>query len=89
MLSLAQGHALTLLCEGHAQGLSTALEEARREQRRVKGSVCRILLAHQLVNVGRLDREHGAQLMAHKGGRVQLKEEKNKFAQVLDMIACR
>jgi hypothetical protein len=73
MLSLAQGQALPLLCQGHAQGLPTTLEEARLEQRRVKGSVCRILLAHQLVNTGRLDREHGAQLMAHKGGRVKLK----------------
>lgn len=73
MLSLAQGQALPLLCQGRAQGLRTTLEEARLEQRRVKGSVCRILLAHQLVNTGRLDREHGAQLMAHKGGRVKLK----------------
>ena len=73
MLSLAQGQALTLLCQGQPQGLRTTLEEARLEQRRVKGSVCRILLAHQLVNMGRLDREHGAQLMAHKGGRVKLK----------------
>ena len=73
MLSLAQGQALPLLCQGHGQGLRTTLEEARLEQRRVKGSVCRILLAHQLVNTGRLDREHGAQLMAHKGGRVKLK----------------
>ena len=76
MLSLAQGEALPLLCQGRAQRLRTTLEEARLEQRRVKGSVCRILLAHQLVNTGRLTREHGAQLMAHKGGRVQLKEEK-------------
>lgn len=88
MLSLAQGQALPVLCQGQPQGLPTALEEARLEQRRVKGSVCRILLAHQLVNTGRLDREHGAQLMAHKGGRVKLKEEKNKFAKGLDMIAC-
>lgn len=73
MVSLAQGQALPLLCQGDAQGLHTTLEEARLEQRRVKGSVCRILLAHQLVNTGRLDREHGAQLMAHKGGRVKLK----------------
>lgn len=73
MLSLAQGQALPMLCEGQPQGLRTTLEEARLEQRRVKGSVCRILLAHQLVNTGRLDREHGAQLMAHKGGRVKLK----------------
>lgn len=76
MLSLAQGEVLPLRCQGQPQGLPTALEEARLEQRRVKGSVCRILLAHQLVNTGRLDREHGAQLMAHKGGRVKLKEEK-------------
>lgn len=73
MVSLAQGQAFPLLCQGRAQGLRTTLEEARQEQRRVKGSVCRILLAHQLVNTGRLDREHGAQLMAHKGGRVKLK----------------
>lgn len=73
MLSLAQGQALPMLCEGQPQGLRTTLEEARLEQRRVKGSVCRILLAHQLVNTGRLDREHGAQLMAHKRGRVKLK----------------
>lgn len=73
MLSLAQGQALPMLCEGPPQGLRTTLEEARLEQRRVKGSVCRILLAHQLVNTGRLDRAHGAQLMAHKGGRVKLK----------------
>lgn len=73
MLSLAQGQALPHLCEGQPQGLCTTLEEARLEQRRVKGSVCRILLAHQLVNTGRLDREHGAQLMTHKGGRVKLK----------------
>ena len=78
MLSLAQGQALPVLCQGQPQGLPTALEEARLEearleQRRVKGSVCRILLAHQLVNTGHLDREHGAQLIAHKGGRVKLK----------------
>ena len=54
------------------QGSEEAQSRAQ-EQRRVKGSVCRILLAHQLVNTGRLDREHGAQLMAHKGGRVKLK----------------
>ena len=76
MLSLAQGQALPLLCQGQPQGLPTALEEARQEQRRVKGSVCRILLAHQLVNTGLLSSQGGAQLMAHKGGRVQLKEEK-------------
>ena len=73
MLSLAQGQALPLLCQGQPQGLRTTLEEARLEQRRVKGAMCRILLAHQLVNTGRLDREHGAQLMAHKGGRVKRK----------------
>lgn len=61
---------------GRAQRLCDALAEARLEQRRVKESVCRILLAHQLVNTGRLDREHGAQLMAHKGGRVKRKENK-------------
>ena len=76
MLSLAQGQALPLLCQGQPQGLPTALEEARQEQRRVKGSVCRILLAHQLVNTGLLSSQGGAQLMAHKGGRVQLKEKK-------------
>lgn len=54
------------------QGSEEAQSRAQ-EQRRVKQSVCRILLAHQLVNVGRLDREHGAQLIAHKGGRVKLK----------------
>lgn len=58
---------------GRTQSLCNMLAEARLEQRRVKGSVCRLLLAHQLVNTGRLDREHGAQLMAHKGGRVKLK----------------
>ena len=74
MVSLAQGLAWHLqVCQGRAQGLRTTLEEARLEQRRVKGAMCRILLAHQLVNTGRLDREHGAQLMAHKGGRVKLK----------------
>lgn len=73
MLSLAQGQALPVLCEGHAQGLHTTLEEARLEQRRVKVSVCRILLAHQLVNAGLLPSQDGAQLMAHKGGRVKLK----------------
>ena len=56
-----------------AQRLCDEVAEARLEQRRVKGSVCRLLLAHQLVNTGCLDREHGAQLMAHKGGRVKLK----------------
>ena len=76
MLSLAQGQALPLLCQGQPQGLPTALEEARQEQRRVKGSVCRLLLAHQLVNTGLLSSQGGAQLMAHKGGRVQLKEKK-------------
>lgn len=76
MLSLAQGQALPVLCQGQPQGLPTALEEARLEQRRVKGSVCRILLAHQLVNAGLLPSQDGAQLMAHKGGRVKLKEEK-------------
>lgn len=44
-----------------------------QQQRRVKGSMCRILLAHQLVNTGRLTREDGALLMAHKGGRVKRK----------------
>lgn len=73
MLSLAQGQALPLLCQGPAQELRTTLEEARLEQRRVKGSVCRILLAHQLVNAGLLPSQDGAQLMAHKGGRVKLK----------------
>ena len=73
MLSLVQGQALPLLCQGQPQGLRTTLEEARLEQRRVKGSVCRILLAHQLVNTGSLTREHGAQLIAHKGGIVKLK----------------
>ena len=58
---------------GRVQRLCDEVAEARLEQRRVKGSVCRLLLAHQLVNTGRLDREHGAQLMAHKGGRVKLK----------------
>ena len=58
---------------GRAQRLCDEVAEARLEQRRVKGSVCRLLLAHQLVNTGRLDREHGARLMAHKGGRVKLK----------------
>ena len=51
-------------------------EEAQsraQEQRRVKQSVCRILLAHQLVNAGLLPSQDGAQLMAHKGGRVKLK----------------
>ena len=78
MLSLAQGQALPVLCQGQPQGLHTTLEEeeARQEQRRVKGSVCRILLAHQLVNAGLLPSQDGAQLMAHKGGRVKLKEEK-------------
>ena len=52
---------------------SEEVQSRAQEQRRVKQSVCRILLAHQLVNTGRLDREHGAQLMAHKGGRVKLK----------------
>lgn len=54
------------------QGSEEAQARAQ-EQRRVKQSVCRILLAHQLVNTGRLDRGHGAQLIAHKGGRVKLK----------------
>lgn len=73
MLSLAQGQALPLLCEGLPPGLRTTLEETRLEQRRVKGSVCRILLAHQLVNAGLLPSQDGAQLMAHKGGKVKLK----------------
>ena len=73
MLSLAQGQALPLLCQGQPQGLRTTLEEARLEQRRVKGSVCRILLAHQLVNTGLLTGEDGVLLIAHKGGRVKLK----------------
>lgn len=54
------------------QGSEEAQARAQ-EQRRVKQSVCRILLAHQLVNTGRLAREEGAQLIAHKGGRVKLK----------------
>lgn len=58
---------------GRTQSLCNMLAEARLEQRRVKGSVCRLLLAHQLVNTGRLTRGDGAQLMAHKGGRVKLK----------------
>lgn len=74
MVSLAQGLACYLqVCRGRAQRLCDEVAEARLEQRRVKGSVCRLLLAHQLVNTGRLDREHGALLMAHKGGRVKLK----------------
>lgn len=74
MVSLAQGLACYLqVCQGRAQRLCAEVAEARLEQRRVKGSVCRLLLAHQLVNTGRLDREHGALLMAHKGGRVKLK----------------
>ena len=74
MVSLAQGLACYLqVCQGRAQRLCDEVAEARQEQRRVKGSVCRILLAHQLVNTGRLTGEHGAQLMAHKGGRVKLK----------------
>lgn len=74
MVSLAQGLAChPQVCQGRAQRLCAEVAEARLEQRRVKGSVCRLLLAHQLVNTGRLDREHGAQLMAHKGGRVKLK----------------
>ena len=73
MLSLAQGQALAQQREGLPQGLRTTLEEARLEQRRVKGSVCRILLAHQLVNAGLLPSQDGAQLIAHKGGRVKLK----------------
>ena len=54
------------------QGSEEAQSRAQ-EQRRVKQSVCRILLAHQLVNTGRLDRQHGALLIAHKGGKVKLK----------------
>lgn len=74
MVSLAQGIACPLqVCQGRAQRLCAEVAETRLEQRRVKGSVCRLLLAHQLVNTGRLDREHGAQLMARKGGRVKLK----------------
>ena len=74
MVSLAQGLACPLqVCQGRAQRLCDEVAEARLEQRRVKGAMCRILLAHQLVNTGRLDREHGALLMAHKGGRVKLK----------------
>ena len=73
MLILARGLALPLLRQGQPQGLHTTLEEARLEQRRVKGSVCRILLAHQLVNAGLLPSQDGAQLIAHKGGRVKLK----------------
>ena len=74
MVSLAQGLACRLqVCQGRSQRLCDEVAEARLEQRRVKGAMCRILLAHQLVNTGRLGREHGAQLMAHKGGRVKLK----------------
>ena len=58
---------------GRAQRLCDEVAEARLEQRRVKGAMCRILLAHQLVNTGLLPSQHGAQLMAHKGGRVKLK----------------
>ena len=54
------------------QGSEEAQSRAQ-EQRRVKQSVCRILLAHQLVNAGLLPSQDGAQLMAHKGGRVKLK----------------
>ena len=54
------------------QGSEEAQSRAQ-EQRRVKQSVCRILLAHQLVNVGLLTGEDGALLIAHKGGRVKLK----------------
>lgn len=54
------------------QGSEEAQARAQ-EQRRVKQSVCRILLAHQLVNAGLLPSQDGAQLMAHKGGRVKLK----------------
>lgn len=54
------------------QGSEEAQSRAQ-EQRRVKQSVCRILLAHQLVNAGLLTSQDGAQLIAHKGGRVKLK----------------
>lgn len=54
------------------QGSEEAQSRAQ-EQRRVKQSVCRILLAHQLVNAGLLPSQDGAQLIAHKGGRVKLK----------------
>lgn len=54
------------------QGSEEAKSRAQ-EQRRVKQSVCRILLAHQLVNAGLLPSQDGAQLIAHKGGRVKLK----------------
>ena len=54
------------------QGSEEAQSRAQ-EQRKVKQSVCRILLAHQLVNAGLLPSQDGAQLIAHKGGRVKLK----------------
>ena len=54
------------------QGSEEAQSRAQ-EQRKVKQSVCRILLAHQLVNAGLLTSQDGAQLIAHKGGRVKLK----------------
>lgn len=61
---------------GRTQSLCNMLAEARLAQRRVKGTVCRLLLVHQLVSAGLLDPVEGAKVVAHKGGRVKRKENK-------------
>ena len=57
------------------QGSEEAQSRAQ-EQRRVKHTVCKLLLVHQLVSSGLLAASDGAQVVAHKGGRVKRKENK-------------
>ena len=58
----------SIAIEGSEEAQSRA-----QEQRRVKHTMCKLLLVHQLVNAGLLTGEDGALLMAHKGGRVKRK----------------
>lgn len=53
------------------EGSEEALAVCTQEQRRVKGTVCKLLLVHQLVNSGLLCAQAGARVVAQRGGRVK------------------
>jgi hypothetical protein len=53
------------------QGSEEAVQVCTQEQRRVKPAVCRLLLAHHMVNLGLLDTQAAARVVAHKGGCVK------------------
>ena len=55
------------------EGSEEALAVCTQEQRRVKHSVCKLLLAHQLVSWGLLVPGDAAKLVAHKGATVKKK----------------